>query len=169
MTGGPKARTIAECAALVGQAEAAFRSRWRLGTLRRADPGLHEALVEQIDLYNTSMVTGSDSDAKEQAAAMVRGWAAAVRALEAPLQPDDAYLVGVDWGTGTRVVIAEQSGSVGRVQSVKGERVVIVTPDEVARMVAGMTVLAEVKQFFPDAELLSVTASGTTPQKDMAA
>jgi len=154
--GSPRTQTIADCLALVGQAEATFRNRWRLGTLRRVNADLHEALVDQIDLFNTAMVTGSDSDAKEQAAAMVRGWRAAVAALEAPLEPDDAYLVGVDWNTGTRVVIAEQSGSVGRVQSVNGERVVIVTPDEVARMVAGMTVLAEVKQFFPDAELLQV-------------
>lgn len=159
--GNARARDVQSSAlsaaiALVAPAEAAFRSRWRLGTLLRADPELHALLVEQIDLYNQACVTGSDAELDEQAAAMVRGWAAAVRALESPLLPDDAYQVGFDANTGTRVVIAEQSGSVGRVQRVAGERVLIVTPDEVARMVAGMTIIAEAKQFFPDAEILKV-------------
>lgn len=147
---------VSECLALTQPAETAFRSRWRLGTLKRADPSLHEALVEQIDLYNAALVTGSATDAREHAAAMVRGWAAACRALESPLLPDDAYLTGVDWSTGTRVVIAEQQASIGRVQSIKGERVVIVTSDEVARMVAAAGLFAEVKAFFPDAELVAV-------------
>jgi hypothetical protein len=158
--GGPKTGVVGECLALVSAAETAFRSRWRLGTLLRADAELHALLVEQIDLFNTALVTGSDSEAKEQAEAMVRGWRAAVAALEAPLVADDAYFVGVDWNTGTRVVIAEHLTAVGRVQSLKGEKVVLVTPDEVARMVAGMAIVAEAKQFFPDAEILEVTNAG---------
>jgi len=155
----PDHRVVAETLAAVAPAETAFRSRWRLGTLKRRDAGLHDMLVEQIDLYNTSLVTGSTADVQEQGSAMIRGWRAAVAALEAPLVADDAYLVGVDWNTGTRVVIAEQTASVGRVQSVKGERVVLVTPDEVARLLAGVTILSEVKQFFPDAEIVSVQGS----------
>jgi hypothetical protein len=152
---------------MVAPAEAAFRSRWRLGTLARIDAELHRLLVEQLDLYNAALVTGSDVEARQQSEAMVRGWRAAVAALEAPLQADDAYLVGFDANTGTRVVIAEQTDAVGRVQSVAGERVCLVTPDEVARLLAGCTILAEVKQYFPDAEIVST--SGPTPQKDMAA
>lgn len=154
-------RVVAKALADTAPAETSFRSRWRMGTLKRVDHDLHDMLVEQIDLFNAALVTGSDADVEVQAAAMIRGWRAAVAALESPLLSDDAYLVGVDYNTGTRVVIAEQSGSVGRVQSLKGERVVIVTPDEVARLVAGMTVLAEVKQFFPDSELLSVQPSAS--------
>lgn len=152
----PATSVVSECLALTQPAETAFRSRWRLSTLKRANADLHAALVEQIDLYNAVLVTGTATDAREHAGAMVRGWAAACRALESPLLPDDAYLTGVDWTTGTRVVIAEQQSSVGRVQSLKGERVVIVTPDEVAKLVAGMGLVAEVKKFFPDAELVSV-------------
>lgn len=148
-------RVVGECLALTQPAETAFRSRWRLSTLKRHDPDLHAALCEQIDLYNAALVTGSATDAREHAGAMVRGWRAACAALESPLLPDDAYQVGIDWSTGTRVVIAEQQGSVGRVQAVNGEKVVIVTPDEVARMVAGMAIVAEVKRFFPDAEVVS--------------
>jgi hypothetical protein len=151
-------KVVAECLSLVAPAESAFRSRWRLGTLRRIDAELHALLVEQIDLFNISLVTGSATEAREHAQAMVRGWRAACAALEAPLKPDDAYLVGFDPNTGTRVVVAEQLASVARVQSVAGERVVLVTPDEVARMVAGMAIVAEAKRFFPDAEIMSVQA-----------
>jgi hypothetical protein len=149
--------TVSRCLAMVGPAETAYRSRWRLSTLQRVDADLHQMLIEQIDLYNTALVTSSDKEALTQAEAMVRGWRAACAALEGPALPDDAYQVGFDLNTGTRVVIAEQSASIARIQRVAGERVLIVTPDEVARMVAGMAVIAEAKQFFPDAEVLSVS------------
>lgn len=150
------ADVVSRIIATVGPAERAYRSRWRLSTLQRVNPDLHQLLVEQIDLYNTSLITGTDKEAQVQAEAMVRGWRAACAALEGPALPDDAYQVGFDLNTGTRVVIAEQAASIGRVQSVKGERVMIVTPDEVARMVAGMSLLADAKRLFPDAEVVSV-------------
>lgn len=156
MTHFPKPNVVAEAMALVAPAEAAFRSRWRLTTLKRIDAELHQNLVEQIDLYSASLVTGSDADTREHAAAMVRGWRAACAALETPLAPDDAYLVGVDWHTGTRVVISDSKVSVARVQSIKGERVVMVSPDEVAKMFASLTILAEAKTLFPDAEIVEI-------------
>lgn len=150
------ADVVSRAIALVGPAESAFRSRWRLSTLARVNADLHNMLCEQIVLYNTALITGTDKEAQIQAEAMVRGWRAACGALEGPALPDDAYQIGFDLNTGTRVVIAEQAASIGRVQSHRGERVVIVTPDEVARMVAGMGLIAEAKSFFPDAEILSV-------------
>lgn len=153
---GPRTDVVGTCLALVQPAETAFRCRWRLSTLKRANPDLHDMLVEQIDLYDTALVTGSDAEAKLQADAMVRGWRAACAALEGPMLPDDAYQVGFDLNTGMRVVIAEQKASIGRVQVVQGDRVMIVTPDEVARMVAGFSVLSDVKALFPDAEILSI-------------
>lgn len=150
-------KLVAECLALVAPAENAFRSRWRLSTLERANADLHRMLVDQIGLYNAALVTGTATDAREHAAAMVRGWRAACAALESPLLPDDSYQVGYDSFAGIRVVIADQRTSVGRAQSLNGERVVIVTPDEVATMIAGMTIMSEAKAFFPDAELVRVT------------
>lgn len=148
--------TLSHYMAMVAPVEAAFRSRWRLSTLARINPDLHKALLEQIDLYHTTSVTGSDAEFRIQAEAMVRGWRAACMALESPLRPDDAYLEGFDAHTGTRVVIADHTQSVGRVQAKDGERVVLVSPDEVAKMVAGMGMIAEIKSFFPDAELTQV-------------
>ena len=142
---------------MVAPAEAAFRSRWRLATLQRFDPELHQLLVEQIDLYDRAMVTGTDQEARDQAEAMVRGWRAAVSALESPLQPDDAYLTGFDPSTNLVVVIADQCGSVARAQVSNGQRVLTVTPDEVAKLVAGMNLITSAKSLFPDAEVVSFT------------
>lgn len=130
-----------------------------MGTLRRVDADLHQALAEQIDLYNAALVTGTDQEARLQAAAMVRGWRAACAALESPLLPDDSYFIGFCSRTGTRVVIAEQQASIGRVQQVGNARVVMVTPDEVARMVAGMAVVMQAKNLFPDAEIMEVASN----------
>lgn len=150
----PAPGLVAELMAMVGQAETAFRSRWRLATLARLDPELHGLLCEQIDLYQRSLVTGSDDEARDQAGAMVRGWRAAVAALESPLQADDAYLTGWDENTNTIVVIAECSGSGARAHVEKGQKIVVVTPDEVAKIVAGLNIVMQAKGLFPDAEVV---------------
>jgi hypothetical protein len=157
----PKPTLVAECLAMVAPAETAFRSRWRLSTLKRVNPDLHQMLCEQIDLYDDALLRGSDADLKAQAEAMVRGWRAACSALEAPLQADDAYFVGQDWESGTRVVISDCRQSVGRVQAIKDQagnpgKVIMITPDEVARMVAGLNMIAAAKSVFPDAEVISI-------------
>lgn len=159
----PQTDVVAKCLALVAPAESAFRSRWRMGTLARVDAELAGLVQEQVDLFNQALVTGTDGECREHAEAMVRGWRAACARLESPLLPDDAYLVGFDPNTGTRVVVAEQQASIGRVQAVAGERVVMVTPDEVARMVAGMAVIAEAKRLFPDAEVMEIVPTPPTP------
>lgn len=156
--GFPKPTVVSECLVMVAQAELAFRSRWRLTTLKRLDPELHARIAEQIDLYETSLVCGTDQETRDQAAAMVRGWRAACARMEAPLEPDDAYFTGYDESTLTKVVIGPCTASVARVQYHKGERVVLVTPDEVARLVGGMGALLEVKSIFPDAEILPIPA-----------
>jgi hypothetical protein len=158
MTNFPSPALVAELMAQVALAEAAFRSRWRLQTLARVDPELHGLLVEQIGLYDSALVRGSDEDAKTQADAMVRGWRAAVSALESPLRSDDAYLVGFDGQTGIAVVIAEQAGSAARCQVRDGQKVITVTPDEVAKIVAGLSVVMEAKGLFPDAEVVRFAA-----------
>lgn len=150
---------VAELMSMVSQAETAFRSRWRLATLARLDAELHDRLCEQIGLYDRAMITGSDAEAREQAEAMVRGWRAAVAALESPLQPDDSYLTGWDPNTNTVVVIANCSGSGARAQVAAGQKIVCVTPDEVAKIVAGLNIIVEAKSLFPDAEVIKFTQS----------
>lgn len=163
----PTESLVAELMRMVGQAETAFRSRWRLATLARLDRDLHDRLCEQMGLYDRALVTGSDEDAREQANAMVRGWRAAVAALESPLQPDDAYLTGWDPNTNTIVVIAEASGSGARAQVAQGQKIICVTPDEVAKIVAGLNIVVQAKGLFPDAEVVSFVSN--TPTAEIAA
>lgn len=151
-----KESVVSQCLAMVKPVEEVFRSRWRLSTLKRIDPELHGLLNEQIDLFESSLITGTDGETREQAAAMVRGWEAARRRLELEPQPDDAYFAGYDEMTMTKVIIGPCTKSIARIQHIAGERLVMITPDEVARLIGGMGALVEVKAIFPDAEILSV-------------
>lgn len=158
------ALTEALVAQLMGQvapAEAAFRSRWRLSTLERVDADLHDRLVEQIALYDTAMYAGTAEEAREQADAMVRGWRAACAALEDPLRADDAYLIGFDRNTNIAVIIAEQPAP-ARAQVRDGQKVITVTPDEVAKLVCGLNIIREAKSLFPDAEVVSFAGDEPT-------
>lgn len=151
----PQLSLVAQLLVKVAPAETAFRSRWRLQTLRRIDEDLHGRLTEQIQLYERSLVTGSDEEAQDQAEAMIRGWRAACAAMESQLQKDDAYLTGWDHNTNTIVVIANCRESGPRAERVLGQKVITITPDEVAKVIAGLNIIAEAKSLFPDAEVIS--------------
>jgi predicted exporter len=151
-----KSSTVADALSLTAPAEAAFRSRWRLSTLARIAPELHQALTEQIQLYDTAMLTGRDDEVKLQSEAMVRGWRAACKTLEQPLNDDDAYFVGQDPKTGTKLVIGQCKQSIARVQSIEGSRAIFMTPDELAVIVAGLDIIAQAKTLFPDAEVVEM-------------
>ena len=149
-------QVVAECMAMVGQSEAAFRSRWRMSTLERVDKELHDLLCEQVDLYSTELISGTTNDLREQSAAMVRGWSAAVRCMEGSGDPDDAYLTGLDWETKTRVVISNSKQSIEHVKAEDGVRLVAVSPDEVAKLFGSLGIVSLTKQHFPDAELIEI-------------
>lgn len=150
------AKVVTECLAMVAPAEAAFRSRWRMSTLERVDKELHDLLCEQIDLYSTELISGATNDLREQAAAMVRGWSAAVRCMEGSGDPDDAYLTGLDWASKTRVVISSSKQSLQHVKAEDGVRLVAVSPDEVAKLLGSLGIITLTKEHFPDAELIEI-------------
>jgi hypothetical protein len=140
----------------VAKAAEAFESRWTLAALKRVDPDLHRIFNEQQGLYHQALITGSDQEVEEQAAAMCRGWAAVARAMEAASADDDAYLLGFHSGTGTRVAIGEQKHAIARVRELHGDKVIWITPDEVAALVGGMELLKAAKGVFPDAEIINL-------------
>ena len=146
---------VAQCLALVAPAEAAFHSRWRLSSLKRVDADLHGALVDQQALYDENMTIGSPTDARLHAEAMVRGWSAACRAMEG--QPEDAYLMGMDDESGIQVVIAEHKGARAALVERYGEPLVLMTPNEVASLLAVHKIIAASKAAFIDAELVAVS------------
>ena len=164
VTGAPRgsvARRVGEpmipqiMAQVAGAAEA-FESRWTLNALKRSDPDLHQIFGEQQELYHEALIRGSDHEVEEQAAAMCRGWAAVARAMDAAEAEDDAYLLGCHGGTGTRVAIGEQKHAIARVRELHGDKIIWITPDEVAALVGGMELLKAAKGVFPDAEVINL-------------
>jgi len=140
----------------VAEAAKAFESRWTLAALKRVDADLYKIFNEQQGLYHEALITGTDHEVEEQAAAMCRGWAAVARAMEAARAEDDAYLLGFHGGTGTRVAIGEQKHAIARVRELHGDKVIWITPDEVAALVGGMELLKAAKGVFPDAEIINL-------------
>jgi hypothetical protein len=141
---------------LVTQAALVFEARWTMAALKRVNPEVHGRLREQRSLFDQAVVTGTRAEVERHGAAMVRGWAKAVSVLEHAAEPDDAYWLGQDPGTGFRVAISYQKAAVERVRQRHGPAVVWVTPDEVAAVLAKLKPLAAVKQKFPGAEVVEV-------------
>jgi hypothetical protein len=141
----------------VSSAAQAFESRWTMAALNRVDVDLHLRLREQRGLFDRACVTGTAEEVEAQGGAMCRGYAAAVRALEASGEADDAYVIGKCPRTGYTVAIGEQKAAAERVRDIHGERVVWVTPNEVASLlnsVEAFKPIATIKRFFPGAEII---------------
>lgn len=159
---------IRQLVADIGRAAAAFESRWTIAALRRVDPDLCARLLEQRALTDEALVTGSLDEARKHAAAMCRGYAAVARRLDEAKVEDDAYLVGFDSTTGTRIAIGEQRAAAERVREIHGERIVWVTPDELAALVASLEAfkaIALVKSYFPGAEYRPIDTYADQPAK----
>jgi hypothetical protein len=146
----------------IAEAALPFDARWTLVALRRVDYGLHRRLLDQRDLFDQALVTGTAQDIEVHGAALCRGYAIAIQALERAAEPDNAYMLGQDVRSGFRVAIGQQKAAAQRVRDVHGDKVVWVTPDEVATIVAnleGFKPIALIKRLFPGAEILDVHPS----------
>lgn len=141
----------------VSAAALPFESRWTMLALKRVDPELARRLFEQRGLFDQACVTGSVDEVETHGAAMCRGWGAAVRVLASADEPDDAYQIGQDPATGLKVAIGHQRAAMDRVRDLHGDRVVWVTPDEVAKLMSSVEqfkFVGAVKQLFPGAEII---------------
>lgn len=145
---------VGEAMRRVGEAAQSFEGRWTYAALRRVDPELANLFAEQDRDYGAALVTGSESDIEEQVGAMVRGYQAITRRMVEANAPDDAYMLGK--ANGWTVAIGEQKAAIARVRDLHGEKVVWITPDEVAALVGGMQGLAQVKEVWPDAEIIQL-------------
>lgn len=147
---------VSDAMRLVSAAARSFESRWTLRSLLSVDPELHGKLLAQQALWHEALVTGASDEVSEQTSAMCRGWRAVTERMEKADAPDDAYLLGVCPKTGLRVAIGDQTAAMDRVREVHGEKVVWMTPGEVATLLAGTQAIATVKQAFPGAELIDL-------------
>ena len=139
------------------ESAASLESRWTYSTLKRRNPDIARRLHDQRNLFVEACITGRRRDIVEHGEALCRGYALAARVLEESGEKDDAYMLGIDLVTGTKVAIGLQKAALQRIRQVHGEDVIWVTPDEVARMLAGIEsfkFVGAVKKFFPGAEIL---------------
>lgn len=142
--------------ALTSEAAAVFESRWTLAALRRVNADLHRRLRLQSSLFDKAMITGTPEEIEIHGAALCRGYAVAVSALEAAAEPDNAYMLGMDSKTGFRVAIGNQKAAARRVSELHRDAVWI-TPDETATVLANLDAfkpVAKIKQMFPGAEIM---------------
>jgi hypothetical protein len=133
--------------------------RWTLAALKRIDRDLHRRLLDQRDLFDQALVTGTAQDIEAHGAALCRGYAIVIQALERAAEPDDAYMLGQDTRTGFHVAIGQQKAAAQRVREVHGDKVVWITPDDVATIVAhleGFKPITLIKRLFPGAEILDL-------------
>ena len=143
----------------VSAAAVAFERRWTLAALKRVDPDLAERLSKQQELFNRAAVTSTIEEVEAHGAAMCRGYAMAVRALEANSEPDDAYTLGQDPRSGFKIAIGHQKSAAERVAELHGNSVIWISPDEVAAVLSqleGLKALSTIKQIFPGAELIDI-------------
>jgi hypothetical protein len=146
-----------EWRAQVSQAAQAFEARWTAASLRRLDPDLAEALHDQVNLFGEACVTGTAQEIEIHGEATVRGYGQVVEAMQNAQIEDDAYQLGIDMISGTKVAIGTQKAAAQRVRKIHGNDVIWLTPDEVARMLAGVEsfkTIGAVKKFFPGAEII---------------
>ena len=141
----------------VAAAAELFETRWTMIGLRRHDRELALLLQEQRGFFNEACITQDIKETAHQGAALIRGYQAAIAAMEKAEIPDDCYVLGVCPTTGFQVAIGTQKAAMARVVELHGEEVVWLTPDEVATLMASseafMTVAA-IKRKFPGAEVV---------------
>lgn len=156
VTGQPAigASVVQSMIQLVSAAAAAYESRWTMRALKRVDAELCEAVEDQQSMFHESLITGEDQQIMEHGEAMCRGWAAAVTRMEQAKEPDDSYILG--FHNGITVAIGSQRSASARVRELHGDRVVWLTPDEVACLFAGLQDVAKVKSLWIDAEIVDI-------------
>lgn len=141
----------------VSTAALAFERRWTMAALKRVNPDLAIRLREQCLLFDRACVVGEVEEVSTQGAATCRGHAAAARVMEEANEPDCSYLIGKCPRTGFTIAIGEQKAAAERVREIHGERVVWVTPDELASImnsIEAFKLIAAIKRLFPGAEII---------------
>lgn len=146
----------------VAGAASAYERRWTVASLKAVDAELHALFIGQQNDWHEALVTGTDLDVREQTAAMCRGWSAITKRMEGA--PDNAYMLGFDMRTGTRVAITAQKAVCGRLQELDGEPVILIHPDEVAVLLGAQQALASLKTIYPGAEIVELYPNTRPPE-----
>ena len=148
---------VALMSSRVSESAKLLETRWTYAALKRRNPDVACRLHDQRNLFVEACVTGIARQITDHGEALCRGYEVAARVLEESGEPDDAYVLGTDLVTGLKIAIGQQKAALERIRQIHGEDVVWLTPDEVARMLAGIEsfkFVGAVKKFFPGAEII---------------
>jgi hypothetical protein len=143
---------VVELLARLAFAQASYEGRGSLRGLRRVDAELHARLVEQRQLWHEARITGDEAEIERQGEALCRGWLAAVECMEGVDEPEDAYALGQHGG----ITVAIGAKANAEIRAMHDQRIVWLTPDQVAQMWVGLQNLAMVKELWPDVEVVRV-------------
>lgn len=133
---------------------ALYEARWTMNALMREAPDLHEALEDQIGMFQEALEQQDDAEIIAQGEATCRGWQAAITRMEKSDIANDALHIGQ---------FGECVVAVGRAQKCPkwlreeyGDDLVYLTPRECAALYAKLEMVNEVKKEWPGAEIIDI-------------
>ena len=152
-TAGVAMTVVTDAMREVAEAARSYESRWTLAALKLVDPALFALFTDQQVDWGKSLLDGTPADIREQTGSMVRGWVAITRRMEEAAAEPDAWIDGTDARTGLTVRICRQRAAADASPHP------VVTPDEVAALLAAHRTVLEVKQLYPGAEVIDVQSA----------
>lgn len=163
------AETIELLESRVAYAASDFEARWRYQTLRRINPDLYARFREQERLFSEACIAGEARWVDIHGSALLRAYTALTETMIAIPVPDDTAMQGTDPATGFRVVVVENEAAKRAYGTVAGEGAserpryseggpLVATPDEIATLLAGLQLVADVTNAFPGAVIVRATA-----------
>jgi hypothetical protein len=152
----------------VNEAALAFEARWTRSALRSYDAKLADAFELALAQYDSVVVSGSSTEIDDAGARLVRAYGVITARLGAARVPDDAYMIGEHPPTKTQIIIASSPAAAKHAQANGYQFAKWFSPDEIATIIgldARAKKIADVKAFFPGAEMIGVTHDGDADQE----
>jgi hypothetical protein len=140
----------------VTTAALAFEARWTMVALGLHDPEQANRLERAHNLFLEACVNGAAYKIAIQGRELCELYAVAAAVLTAAGIPDDAYQIGRCPRTGTTVAIGENKACLHRVRELHGDKVIYLSPDEVAILFGSIEAfksIGAIKLQWPGADL----------------
>lgn len=152
----------------VNEAALQFEARWTRLALRNHSPKLADAFEQALDQYEAAITAGSSSDITAAGQRLCKAYAYITAELGARNVPDDAYMIGRDEKTRTAIIIASVPAAAERAREQGHRFAKWFSPDEIAALIgldARAKKIADVKAFFPGAEIIGVRRDDDVDQE----
>jgi hypothetical protein len=152
----------------VTEAALGFEARFTRRALRVHKPKLADVFEVVLADYEAAVNTGSATEIINAGTRLCRAYAVITAELQAAHAPEDAYMIGRDPDTGAEIIIASVPAAAERAREQGHRFAKWFSPDEIATIIgldARAKKIADVKAFFPGAEIIGVTRDGDADQE----